>query len=210
MLSSNDVIQTKSNGVLKVIKYTSASSVTVKFLDTGYITTAQANAVEQGAVKDKLRPSVHSVGFIGEGKYNSLFRAYHIWAKMLSRCYSDKTQEMYPTYKGCTVDRSWHDFQVFAEWFDLNYSEGAELDKDIKVDGNKIYSPKTCLLVSHKENVIKARAKRYKVTTPIGDSIEVYNLAKYCRDNKLHQGHMVAVSKGKRNTHKGYKVESLP
>lgn len=52
----------------------------------------------------------------------------------------------------------------------------------------------------------KARAKRYVVTTPDGDELEVYNLNAFCREEGLDQGSMVSVARGRYSHHKGYRV----
>lgn len=49
-------------------------------------------------------------------------------------------------------------------------------------------------------------AKKYNIITPDGDKIVIFNLSKYCRQNKLSNSHMSAVANGKRRHHKGYKV----
>ncbi|ALY07069.1 hypothetical protein VmeM32_00078 [Vibrio phage vB_VmeM-32] len=77
---------------------------------------------------------------------------------MLGRCYDSKIQEKQPTYIDCSVCDEWHYFQNFATWYYDNYpkdgiSEKYQLDKDLKVNGNKIYSPETCLFVSHAVNL---------------------------------------------------------
>ena len=109
-----------------------------------------------------------------------------------------------PTYIGCTVCIEWNNFQNFAGWFNENYIEGYDLDKDIKVNGNKVYSPVTCLIVTPKENTIKARAKSYRLTSPEGDIIDIYNMAEFCRDNSLCKANMSAVHRGCINQHKGW------
>jgi hypothetical protein len=38
-------------------------------------------------------------------------------------------------------------FSQFKAWYDENYREGFQLDKDILVPGNKIYSPESCRYV---------------------------------------------------------------
>ena len=46
----------------------------------------------------------------------------------------------------------WLRFSNFKRWFDKNYEEGYYLDKDILVNGNKVYSPETCCFVPHEIN----------------------------------------------------------
>lgn len=78
---------------------------------------------------------------------------YHVWHSMLERCYSDKSLEKRPTYKGCTVCNEWLILSNFKKWYDQQYiEEGFELDKDILVPNNKVYSPETCRFVPKELN----------------------------------------------------------
>lgn len=72
---------------------------------------------------------------------------YQRWSSMLQRCYSKKYQEKQPTYIGCSVCKEWLTFSDFARWHESNSVDEWELDKDVKVIGNKVYSPKTCLFI---------------------------------------------------------------
>lgn len=72
---------------------------------------------------------------------------YSRWNHMLMRCYNSGYQARFPTYVGCTVCSEWLHLSKFKEWFDANYKDGLELDKDILVKGNKVYSPDTCCFV---------------------------------------------------------------
>jgi len=69
---------------------------------------------------------------------------------MLARCYGGG----HPTYLDCEVDERWWNYQVFAAWFYDNYVEGFHLDKDLLVEGNRIYSPETCLFVTPQLNTL--------------------------------------------------------
>ena len=71
---------------------------------------------------------------------------------MLKRCYSAKEQERYPTYKGCSVSGDWHTFSNFKSWMEKQQWEGMQLDKDLLVVGNKVYSPETCVFVTQMVN----------------------------------------------------------
>lgn len=72
---------------------------------------------------------------------------YNTWSHMLNRCYSDKCQAKRPTYVGCFVCDEWLILSNFREWFNANYRTGMELDKDILIQGNKVYSPEACRFV---------------------------------------------------------------
>src|SRR5690606_1832927 len=73
---------------------------------------------------------------------------YRTWANMIERCYSDKTQNKNPTYKGCSVSEEWLTFSVFKNWMEKQDWEGNQLDKDLLFEGNRLYSPETCVFVS--------------------------------------------------------------
>lgn len=204
----NDIYPT-NNGDLRVTDYINCRNVTVKFINTGYKTTSQAVHIKKGTVRDRRVPSVFGVGFMGGNKHKSRVnkkeaKAYTTWKNMIRRCYCSEYLEKYPTYKGCSVDKEWHDFQVFAEWFDLNFADGLHLDKDIKVKGNKVYSADTCLFVSRNKNNEEACAKDYVFISPKGGRVHIYNLAKFCRNNNLCNKNMSDVHLGKRHSHKGW------
>ena len=86
----------------------------------------------------------------------SHIKYYQTWTGMLQRCYSAKYLEKHTTYKGCSVCPEWLYLSVFHAWMQAHdgYWEGLELDKDILVIGNKVYSPQTCMCVSHAVNVL--------------------------------------------------------
>lgn len=111
---------------------------------------------------DKLmKPSIYGVGYLGVGKYKAYLygskptQPYQIWKAMIRRCYGKNQQDC---YGGCTVHESWHNLQVFAKWYDENYPKDAgnsvyQLDKDIKIRGNKEYSPEACQFVAQEANL---------------------------------------------------------
>ena len=67
---------------------------------------------------------------------------------MLQRCYSESHLVRQPTYKGCSVCEEWLTFSNFKSWMEQQDWEGKQLDKDLLVYKNKIYSPETCVFVS--------------------------------------------------------------
>lgn len=152
---------------------------------------------------------VYGVGFDSGGTFiktkgRAHTKVYSTWKSMLMRCYSENYHVKFPTYIDCYVCDEWLDFQVFAKWFCGNYVTGMQLDKDIKVDGNKIYGPEFCVFVSPFDNYEKAGAKIYKLKNPQGKSVEVYNLRKFCRDNNLNRSCINRVVWGAQRQHKGW------
>lgn len=73
---------------------------------------------------------------------------YRTWKSMIDRCYSAKYQDKYPTYKGCAVSKEWLTFSVFKAWMVTKDWQDNHLDKDILFEGDKVYSPETCVFVS--------------------------------------------------------------
>jgi hypothetical protein len=77
---------------------------------------------------------------------------YSRWVGMLTRCLSEKFKGRNQTYTNCTVCDEWLSFSNFRSWVLDQDWVGKELDKDVLFQGNKIYSPNTCLFVSKEVN----------------------------------------------------------
>lgn len=206
-------VHNTNDGKLQIVKYNGCYDVVAKFVDTGFESSFRAENIRLGTVKDRLRPSVFGVGFIGVGNYKASTKGgvrtphYERWYHMLERCYSPSQQENHKAYIGCSVCPEWMDFQVFAKWCDENSngSDDCQIDKDGIIAGNKIYSPSTCRLISRQENIETSCSKRFNVMSPQGEKLSVFNLTKFCRDNGLSAKNMHMVCLGKRTSHKGWK-----
>ena len=81
-------------------------------------------------------------------------RIYSTWVDMLTRCYSEKSKKVRPTYEGCWVCEEWLVFGNFKRWMDSQDYENKQLDKDILIIGNKNYSPEKCVFVSRQVNTL--------------------------------------------------------
>lgn len=164
-----------------IIEYRTARNIDVYFPEYDWTAkNRQYVDFKKGRIKCPYEKSVYKVGYIGEGKYevskNSKHtKCYQTWYGMLRRCYNSKHQEEHHTYVNCKVLEDWHNFQNFGFWNDENYyeinGERMELDKDILIKGNKIYSPETCVYVPQTINKLftksdKARGKSLIGVTP--------------------------------------------
>ena len=185
--------------------------------------------------RDDINMSVYGIGTLGTFKDGSKpktsengkpTREYLLWSRMLQRCYSDKLHEKYPTYKGCQVDERWlvfanflHDLPLidgYSLWRD-NPNTGVSLDKDSKVEGNKIYSLETCKFVSKSDNS-KERIERCGTTKPskkvmaislIENKVIVFQSMKQAEKLGFDQSHISKCCNGECKTHKGYKWKCI-
>lgn len=93
--------------------------------------------------------------------------SYQTWVSMILRAYSAKFQIKQPTYKNVSVCDEWLTFSNFRKWWLIAYKQGYHLDKDILSDGDKIYSPETCIYIPQwLNNFITARCNlrgKYKI-----------------------------------------------
>lgn len=160
-------------GDIIIIAYNNAKDCDIKFQDNTVLKKITYGNIKKGSVTNPNSLTAYGVGFIGQGKYTSkankkITKPYDTWIGMLRRCYSEKFHIKQPTYKNCMTDEKWHNFQVFAEWFNKNYIDNFELDKDILFKGNKIYSPETCCFVPPKINSLFINCKSSRGKYPIG------------------------------------------
>lgn len=206
------ILKSNAFGSFEVLEIKGYYHVKIKFLSTGYVSFFRKDHVLRGAVKDPYYPNVFGVGFVGVGEFKAHengndTKAYTVWHAMLSRCYSEYTQKKQPTYIGCTVVKEWHNFQKFAPWFYQNYPNDGNayhLDKDIRIAGNRIYSPNACSFVTKKENNANAQAKHYVIRSPDGKTHDILNLKRFCEANNLSYKALHNVVKGKSTNHKGW------
>ena len=150
---------------------------------------AEYKNFKNGEIKCPYEPRTFGVGYLGEGKYkmseNNIW--YKIWHGMLMRCYYPKFQEIYPTYKGCTVENYWLNFQYMCKWLEENYYEipGEKmcLDKDILCKKNKVYSRETCIFVPERINLLFTKRDNARGKDPIGvDQLPSGNYIAYCNN----------------------------
>lgn len=168
-----DILQTKFNGSIQVIRYGSKLDIDVRFLKTGFVKTTDATNIRRGKIKDPFYPSIYDRGFLGVGKHEATINSqatykYKCWMAIFIRCYAEYALNKRPTYRGCEVCEDWLNFQNFGDWFDANYVDGWELDKDILHKGNKLYSPDNCCFVPEEINKLFIKSDGSRGEYPIG------------------------------------------
>ena len=153
------VCKSLNSGDFKILKYNDKTNVEIQFLNTGYETVAQLGHIRNGKVKDQYSPSVYGIGIVGtrylisEGGVQT--KEYMLWKSMLKRCYSDVYKKKNQTYIGCEVSNKFKSYEYFYEWCNKQVGfgvEGFELDKDLLIKGNKVYSENTCVFLPNEIN----------------------------------------------------------
>ena len=159
-----------------IVEYVNSQDITVQFKTTGELVKTRYDNFIRGGVKSHFTPSVYGIGIKGletiidedGGKLDS----YKCWIGMLKRCYSAKFQEKQPTYIGCCVSDDWLYYPNFKNWYDKNYYEienkTSQLDKDILIKNNKVYSPDTCVFVPGFINILFVKRQNDRGAFPIG------------------------------------------
>lgn len=98
--------------------------------------------------------------------------ARYIWNGVADRCNRKRFNNRNYCYENVSMCEEWSDFYNFKEWFEKQeyYFSGYQIDKDILVKGNKIYSPSTCCFVPMFINSIFTNSRRNRGKYPVGVS----------------------------------------
>ncbi len=169
------VCKSTSSGDFKILTRNGARNVEIQFLKTGYKTTVYLGSIRNGYVKDRYAPSVYDIGIIGD-KYPSRAngrntKEYMLWISMLKRCYSESFKKKYPTYEGCEVSDKFKSYEYFYEWCHNQIgfgNQGWQLDKDLLIKGNKVYSESTCVFIPAEVNTLLVKSDKIRGKHPIG------------------------------------------
>ena len=193
------VCKSKSSGDFKILKYNGSKDVEIQFINTGFETIVTLGNIKNGKVKDLHLPSVYGVGIIGT-KYPSEVnrvktKEYVLWQNMFQRCYSTTLKKRNPTYEGCEVSNNFKYFEYFYEWCHNQIGFGNDgngnpfqLDKDLLVKGNKVYSENVCVFIPSEINSLLINNTASRGEHLIGVS--------WCKRNKAFRA-TVSRNKGK-------------
>ena len=180
-----------------IVGYVDSQNITVQFKTTGEIVKTSYGHFVRGNVKSHFTPTVFGIGITGlestRDENDEKLDSYVCWTNMLKRCYSAKYKEKQPTYKCCYVCNEWVYYPNFKKWYDKNYYEienkTSQLDKDILIKGNKIYSPYNCVFVPNFINTLFTKRQNGRGELPIGVS--------YCKTSKKYQARLSMFRDGK-------------
>lgn len=103
------------------------------------------------------------------------FKSYTCWADMINRCYNENVKSSNPAYLGCSVVDEWLTYSNFKKFHDENYIKEWQLDKDLLIEGNKVYSPETCVFIPQSLNKLFSDRAARRGNLPIGVSFHNKN-----------------------------------
>jgi len=155
-INAGEVFKTNEGGSVTVIEYRDSRSVMVEHNDEfKHRAAVPAFQLRSGSLKNPYVAKVYGVGYVGAGSYKTAANGkdtpeYKSWCSMLRRAYSPEHQATHPAYIGVTVCSEWMNFQAFAAWWGEQPNSGSakfELDKDLRIGGNREYSPAACSFV---------------------------------------------------------------
>ena len=127
-----------------------------------------------------MKKLVYGVGFNDKTRPAKVdgknVKEYKLWQSMLNRCFSEKEQTRYPTYRGCSVSDNFLHYSFFYDWCQEQIGFGKVddkgrswcLDKDLLFVGNKIYSETTCVFVPNEINLFFIDSGAVRGEYPIG------------------------------------------
>ena len=99
-----------------------------------------------------------------------------VWYSMLQRCHNSKIHKQKPTYSGCAISENFKSLTYFLDWakkqvgHNSRDGEGRKfnLDKDILIKGNKVYSENTCVFVPMEINNLILNSRATRGEFPVG------------------------------------------
>ena len=193
-IGKDTVYRSKNSGCFTITSYLDSYNIGVKFVNTSFEMFTHLGCVKNGNIKDPYSPSVYSIGIVGT-KYPStingvLTKEYDLWQNMLKRCYSDKYQKKQPTYEGCEVSDNFKSYEYFYDWCNSQVGFGNkdwQLDKDLLVKGNKVYSEYSCVFLPNEINLLLTKREASRGECLIGVHYHKRDkafMAKVCKNKK--------------------------
>ena len=162
-----DVISSNNFGDMVVLKFLKNRKCIVQFINTGTTVEVYTDNAYAGKVKDRYARTCYGHGYLGEFKRLPYWKqALQLWRNMLKRCYCEKDPKGYfgKHDTPVIVSERWLCFADFLKdlpslpnfdkWL-LGHKEGNtkyNLDKDLKVEGNRVYCKELCQFVTKHDN----------------------------------------------------------
>lgn len=205
--------------LMKLVQYNNSSDIVVEFQDEYKAKVHAAyREFKEGSIKNPYHRSVYGVGITGNkyptrDKNGIQPKEYNVWKMMLIRCFDETYKNKHPTYKNAICCEEWLLYENFYEWlhgqpnFDkwLNNS-GWNIDKDIIIKRNKVYSPETCCLVPNNVNKLFVKNDTNRGHYLIGVSKTKNGYGAYCHNPLTNKQEFLGYHSTNEKAFSAYKV----
>jgi hypothetical protein len=189
----------------EVIEYKNAKAVVVRFIESGHIVSVQAHhLLHKKTFKDHYFPKKDGGCHIGKGSPSlhedgTTHKIYILWAAIIRRCYK-WSKEKDACYEGCTIADEWKcysDFYNDCIKDERHTYNDWQLDKDLLVKGNKVYSKDTCCFLPREINSFLQGGKSKNKGLPVGvylrENGKCYRVILGVKGKLLHLGQYTSV-----------------
>lgn len=159
--------------------------VKIRYLENNYTKYYDARMLRKGNIRSPFQKAVFGVGYLGTGDNKSSDEngkptsEYRRWKAVLNRCYNkNNLNKKDSSYDKCTVSDNWLNFQNFATWLknQKGYYLDWQIDKDLLVANNKIYSEETCCMLPQEINcAIMGKSRICNNNLPCGVTYHKHN-----------------------------------
>ena len=169
-IKEGDKFINKQGAEFYVKRYTSAANIVVEFMSpVCYSVKTSMGNIRKGHIHNKYLPTVAGVGILGDFKVDVKSKMYSTWVGMLKRVYTPRTELEVINYGDCSVQKEWLNIENFSEWFNVqNLENNWELDKDLLIKGNRVYSESTCIFLPQEINSFLTSRHNHRGAYPIG------------------------------------------
>jgi hypothetical protein len=186
--------------VLELVKGSPTYDYKIRFIETGNEKIVNRSNINHGSIRDEYSKNIYGIACKGciTCKTELQKKAFKRWYAMIERCYNPNSIG-YKAYglKGVEVCKDWLCFENF--WNDLTHIDGydeekyikgeIELDKDVKIKDNKVYSKQTCKFIPKTTNrKVKPLQQRTICANKDGKTYEFENITEFCEKFNLRQG----------------------
>lgn len=117
-------------------------------------------------------------------------KEYGLWKAMIHRCYHPNALIHRPKYHDCTVSENFKSYSYFYNWCQTQKGFKNlewQLDKDILLKNNKIYSEDLCVFVPQEINSLLLKCDANRGLYPIGVTFQSNKFIAQC--NTKQYGH---------------------
>lgn len=157
-----DTYFTNNGDEYEVIDIENSNKVTIRFT-TGNTKVIRSTAIRWGKIYNCMAPSYMGVGYLGTDNPSDPY-IIRVWHGMISRHVRDE----YPStvcpewFNYSTFDRDVRGLINFDKWYASREAGRCDyhLDKDIRVFGNTLYSPETCLFALAEDNNAESHIRK--------------------------------------------------